>query len=135
MLHTSSEQSNSEQWETKWQLQFHPEKCTLTRISTNLRPKRKTSYSLHGNRLEAKDSSKYLGVTISQDLSWKPHIDATAGKDQRTLGFIRRYLRECSTEVRKTAYTTLARPSLEYASSVWEPHTAVDSQPIEKVQR
>ena len=85
--------------------------------------------------LEAKDSCKYLGVTISQDLYWKPHIDTTVVKGQRTLGFIRRNLRECSIEVKKTAYTTLVRPSLEYASSVWDPHTAIDSQCIKQVQR
>ena len=122
-----------EHWETTWQMQFHPEKCTLKR-STNPMLKRETSYSLHGHTLVTKDSSKYVGVTISQDLSWKPHIDATVGKGQRTLGFIRRILRECSIEVKKTAYTTLARLS-KYASSVWDPHTAIDSQCTEQVQR
>ena len=121
-----------EHWETKWQMQFHPEKCTLIRTGTNPRLKRETFYSLHGHNLEAKNSSKYFGVTLSQDLSWKPHIDATVGKVQRTLGFIRRNI---TTEVKKTAYATLVSPSLEYASSVWDPHTAVDSQHIEQVQR
>ena len=116
-------------------MQFHSEKCTLIRIGTNLRLKRETSFSLHGHTLEAKDSNKYLRATISQDLSWKPHIDATVGKGMRTLGFIRRNLRECSIEVKKTAYTTLVRPSLEYTSTVWDPHTAVDSQRIEQAQR
>ena len=41
-------------------------------------------YALHGHKLDTKDSSMCLGVTISQDLSWKQHIDATAVKGQRT---------------------------------------------------
>ena len=38
-----------EHWETKWQMQFHPEKCTLIRIGSKPVLKRETSYSLHGH--------------------------------------------------------------------------------------
>ena len=113
-------------------MQFQPEKCTLIRIGTNPRLKWETSYSLHGHTLEAKAGSNFLGVTISQDLSWKPHIDATVGKGLRTLGIIKRNLRECSIEVKKRAYNTPVRPSLEYTSTILDPHTAVDSQRINR---
>ncbi|VDI32648.1 Hypothetical predicted protein [Mytilus galloprovincialis] len=54
-------------------------------------PKR-TSYSLHGHRLETIDSGKYLGLTISKDLTWSNHINQTIGKASKTLGFLRRNL-------------------------------------------
>ena len=38
-------------------------------------------------------------------------------------------------KVKKTEYTTLVRPSLEYTSSVWDLHTTVDAQHIEQVQQ
>ena len=56
-----------EEWEHKWQMCFHPEKCTVMRIS-NKRNTLQTTYTLHGHQLEVVDSGKYLGVTISQDL-------------------------------------------------------------------
>ena len=34
-------------------------------------------YELHGHTLEVVDSSKYLGVTIKDDLSWGTHIKNT----------------------------------------------------------
>ena len=37
--------------------------------------------------------------------------------------------------LKSTAYTTLARPQLEYASTVWSPHTATDITKLEAVQR
>ena len=54
-------------------------------------------------------------------------------KSQHTLGFIPKILRECSMEVQKIASTStmLVCPSLEYAVSVWDLHTAVESQRIE----
>ena len=49
-----------EDWESKWQMSFHPEKCTVLRISTNKRYRRETNYFLHGQRLQVSDSAKCL---------------------------------------------------------------------------
>jgi hypothetical protein len=39
------------------------------------------------------------------------------------MGFIRRNLTDCTKPVKAAAYTTMARPTLEYASTVWDPHS------------
>ena len=78
-----------EKWESDWQMKFHPEKCTVLHICNNQRHRIQTSYSLHQHILESADNSKYLGVTLSDDLTWKKHINTTAAKGNRTLGFIR----------------------------------------------
>ena len=80
-----------------------------------------THYQLHGHTLEVVEASKHLGVTITNDLSWDRHIDNVAAKGNRTLGFIRRNLRECTKQVRETSYLTIVRPTLEYAAMVWDP--------------
>ena len=38
-------------------------------------------------------------------------------------------------DLKSTAYTTLVRPQLEYASTVWSPHTATNIRKLEAVQR
>ena len=48
--------------------------------------------------------------------------------------FIRSNLYSCPPENIK-AYVTLVRPCLEYACSVWDPHTQKHCQDIEGVQR
>lgn len=73
---------------------FHPQKCTTIHISRKRHPI-KASYHLHGHTLEEVPSGKYLGVTISEDLSWREHINATSAKATRSVGFLRRNLRNC----------------------------------------
>ncbi|KAL8591597.1 hypothetical protein ACOMHN_030483 [Nucella lapillus] len=58
-----------------------------------------------------------------------------AAKGNRTVGFLRRNLKDCTTEVRKATYTTMVRPTLEYASTVWDPHTRQDIDLLEKVKK
>ena len=104
-----------EEWEQQWQMKFHPGKCTMMWIGTNSRMKRDTNCSLHGQILEVESSSKYLGVNISDDLTWKDHIEKTASKANRTVGFLRRNMRDCNKRIRNAAYVSLARPVVEYA--------------------
>ena len=114
---------------------FHPAKCTVKRISTNWRQVINTSYQLHVHTLEVVDNSKYLGVNISQDLTWRKHIEDTTTKANKTLGFVRRNLSECTSQVKSVAYTTMVRPRLEYSSTVWDPHLTSDVHTLEQVQR
>ena len=51
------------------------------------------------------------------------------------LGFIRRNLKINSKSIKAQAYTMLARPKLEYASPVWDPHKIEQINDIERVQR
>ena len=43
-------------------------------------------------------------------------------------------LPDCSTDVKSKAYTTLVRPQLQYACSVWNPYTKRNIYQIELVQ-
>ena len=95
----------------------------------------RTSYSLHGQTLEIADSSEYLGVTISDDLSWDRHIYQVAGKENKTLGFLRRIFKDCTIPVKKATYTAMVRLAMEYASTVWDPVTQKNIQLLEQVQR
>ena len=56
-------------------------------------------------------------------------------RGNRTMGFLRRNFRECTPKVKTATYTTLVRPTLEYASAVWDPYKQKDAQLLENVQR
>ena len=116
-------------------MRFNPSKCNTVHMLPGKKLEVQSSYSLHGQSLEAVPSAKYLGVTISNDLTRGKHIETVTAKGNRTLGFLRRNMRDCSHEVRCATYTALVRPTLEYASTVWDPHKKQDMDLLETVQR
>ena len=121
-------------WEGRWLMQFHPEKCEVITIS-NHRNHIKFGYTIHGHNLQHVDNAKYLGVTINKSLSWNNHIDNVTKKAYQTLAFLRRNINMCNRNSKEQAYKTFVRAALEYASSVWDPHTARNINAIEMVQR
>ena len=123
-----------ERWERDWDMSFNPQKCQVLKITKRKTPI-ETSYTLHGTTLESVDSAKYLGVTISNDLTWNKHIDNITNKANQTLGFLRRNLKVRSEQIKSTAYKTLVRPQLEYCSPTWAPYTDTQITQIEAVQR
>ena len=126
--------TNLENWKKLWDMNFNPSKCQVIHV-TRLKTPIPTKYLLHGIELESVPSDKYLGVNISEDLSWSTHINNTSKKTNQTLGFIKRNIRVQNKDLKSTAYKTLLRPQLEYASTLWSPHTATDINKRESVQR
>ena len=124
-----------EHWENTWQMSFNPIKCVVLRISTKKKKVLPTQYELYGHTLEVVDSSKYLGVTIKDDLSWGTHIQNTVSKANRTLGFLRRNMKDCTKPVKDLTYKAMIRPTMEYSSTVWDPALQTHIAALEQVQR
>lgn len=121
-------------WESKWQMEFHPDKCQVLTISR----KKNTinhPYHLNGHSLTHVEKAKYLGITIQSDMRWNHHIQNITAKASRTLGFLKRNLQINSVALKSTAYKALVRPHLEYATSIWNPSTKRETDKIEMVQR
>ena len=123
-----------QEWERKWLMEFHPEKCQVLRITKRCNPV-KFTYSIHNHPLEVVSSAKYLGVELSDNLSWNRNIDSIAAKGKRSLGFLRRNLGCCPHDVKTHCYNTLMRPIMEYTSRVWDPTTKKNITKVESVQR
>ena len=90
---------------------------------------------LNGEVLEIVDTYKYLGILLTHDLSWSPHISAVCAKARRILGLIyRRFFGSTDQDAIKQLYISLVRPHLEYGSQVWDPHLTKDKALLENVQ-
>lgn len=92
-------------------------------------------YTFCGQVLDNVDSHPYLGVQLDSKLRWKEHNENTTSKANKILGLIKRNFWFCKEEVKKTLYTTIVRPKLEYTTAVWDPHYICDVEKIERVQR
>ena len=89
-------------WEKRWQMQFHPDKCQVLRI-TNKRNPIIFNYTLHDHILATVTQAKYLGVTITNDLNWKQHVENISKSANKALGFLRRNLRINSVKAKEQA--------------------------------
>jgi hypothetical protein len=83
-----------ESLENEWQMSFNADKCFIITAGTK-NTKINFEYKIHNQDLEKVPHSKYLGVTLSKNLSWKPHINNITKKSNKTLGFLRRNLHSC----------------------------------------
>ena len=61
-------------------------------------------------------SAKYLGVTISDDLSWSTHIDNITKSANQTIGFLKRNIRVHNKDLKLVAYKTLVRPQCSWST-------------------
>ena len=92
-------------------------------------------YTLNNHILEKVKQNPYLGILISEDLKWEPHLIKITKKANSTLAFLKRNLRYCPEPCRRTTYISLVRSVLEYGSIVWDPYYVKDINRIEKIQR
>ena len=104
------------------------------KISNNRDPPNR-NYTFCGQPLQEVSSYPYLGVEIDNKLRWDTHFKKLTSKANKVLGFLRRNLWFCTKAIKESAYKTLVRPILEYASSSWDPYRKGDILLIESIQR
>ena len=84
--------------------------------------------------VEQVPSFKYLGITISQNLSWSLHIGNTCCKARRLLGYFYRCFRLADRACLSQLYRSLVLPVLSYCSIVWDPLEPTHINKLEIVQ-
>ena len=92
-------------------------------------------YLLCNTLLSEVDAETYLGVLLSDELSWGPHISRTAVSASQKLGFLKRNLKRCPAGLKRMAYVSVVISGLEYASTIWDPHLVKHKNLLENVQR
>ena len=93
-------------------------------------------YSLCGQVLSSVvPEARYLVIMVTDELSWSSHVQSIYSKANSTFAFLRRNLRRCLTKLEESAYISLVRSTLEYATLVWDPHLAKDISELENIQR
>ena len=56
-------------WEAEYSMEFHPQKCNVLRVTRSRSPSI-FNYTLHGTTLKSTESTKFIGVTLTKDLTW-----------------------------------------------------------------
>ena len=105
----------------------------LGRITSNPPP----ALTIEGNTIERVDCFKLLGVIISSDLRWGPHVDNICSKVNSKLYTLKQLKRAgLSADDLLRFYITAVRPILEYGCVVWHHGlTQAQSDRLESLQK
>ena len=82
-----------------------------------------TNYFIESHILKSVNQPPYLGVMLDKIMSFSRILTTLSN------------LSNCLQSTKESAYLSLVRPALEYASTVWDPYQPVYSPNIEKIQR
>ena len=77
---------------------------------------------------------KRVGGVLQSNLKFDQHITLKKDKTSKTLGAIKHILKQAPQKGLLLAYTSLCRPILEYADTVWEPTLAKEFESLEMLQ-
>ena len=94
-----------------------------------------TQLTLDNQPKERVSSYGYLGVTITEDLSWSTHVNEITNNARKHIGLLYRQFYAWSTPVALLQwYKSMVRPHLEYDLQVWNPHLTKHVNQLESVQ-
>ena len=110
--------SNAEKWGDDSLVKFNQEKTTQVVISRK-HHRDFPPVLVNGHKLDISSSFTQLGISLSSNLTWKPHIISIAKHASQKLGFLSRARGYFSPSQLLTLYKSQIRPSLEYCSHVW----------------
>lgn len=123
-----------ENWSTKWQMKFNPEKCQVITFNKRLNEEN-TDYYICNEKLEQTETFKYLGVHLQSNLKWDQQVDNALQKGNRSLGFLRRHYTSVPKNIKEHLVKATVFPHIQYAATCWDPHQQHLISRIEIFQR
>jgi endonuclease/exonuclease/phosphatase family metal-dependent hydrolase len=111
-------------WYASWRMALNSSKTTAT-LFARKRSKRKLTtlpkLTLNGDDIEWTPTSKYLGVTLDEKLTWKKHIQDIRQKTSKKLGALYPLFSSKSMPLHTKVqlYKMTIRPVMTYATPTW----------------
>lgn len=122
-------------WSNNNNMKFNASKCKVLTVSRKKQPV-SFNYQLGSTNLLHVQREKDLGVVVTRNLSWDPHIHSVTTKANKLLGLLKRTCPLLTdVKVRRTLYLSLVKSQLCYASEVWSPPYFSQKVKIEQIQR
>lgn len=124
-------------WSDKNHMKLNSKKTKEMLITFQQKPHLTQALHVNNTVIERVNHFKILGIWISDDLTWKHHINHLHTKASPRLYYLKQ-LRRCGLPIHDLVkyYRAIIRPLFEYASPVWHSSlTITDSETLEQIQR
>ena len=90
--------------------------------------------SIHEEHIEVICNSKYLGVQIDDNLTWKNQIQSVTEKASCAIGFLKYATHFLSEAIVKTLYASIVEPHFQYCCPVWGGCNSTDILQLQRLQ-
>ena len=74
---------------------------------------------INDSNIQKTDCFDFLGITINENMNWKPHIDKVSNKISRYIGILNKLKCFMPFNILKTLYNSLILPHLTYGILAW----------------
>ena len=97
----SCDLDNIAKWCNDWQLELNIDKCSVMNFFPKKNNANDYTYKIRCKTLSKVETVKYLGVTITNKLTWGTHIHKICGRALKKLGFVKRVVGRSEEKVRE----------------------------------
>jgi hypothetical protein len=130
-----SKQNNMKLHEDKFELIIHKANPSFALYELPFTIEQMTYEISSGKHLYPIQTLKDLGVIVSDNLSWTPHINTIASRARSVAAWVLSVFKTRDRTTMLTLYKSLVRSHLEYCCPLWHPSKITDIQQLEGVQR
>ena len=124
------------QWAAANNMMFNDSKFELLRYGRNTELQKSTRYVSNTNeQIEAKSSTKDLGVTMSASAEFKEHVDNITETVKDLTAWILRSFKTRSKTLMLQLWKSIVIPRLDYCSQLWNPSKVYLIQQLEELQK
>jgi len=127
-------------WSRMWRVKFNISKCALLvfqrRHRSSLSSATNLILKLCGQRIPISSSYKYLGLHISDTLSWTEHANAVCSKANKAASFIHRLISPSAApppRVVRLLTNVLVQPIISYGLPLWSPPTQTIRTALDRI--
>jgi len=124
-----------QRWSEKWYMHFNPQKTTFMKFTMGRGPNYDINIKLNDTKLNPATTHKHLGLILTPNLNFSPHIDYLIKKSSKWIGIIWKLQRKYPRHILENIYTSYIRPAIEYGHIIYHNTTRQNSQRLEAVQR
>jgi hypothetical protein len=103
---------------------------TLKNTAPNLAP-----ILLNNTQISEIKEQVELGLTLTNNMSWQPHIDKIVKKASKRVAILSRIRHKLPRSVLERIYISMIRPVLEYGNIIYDNCTLHQSEKLESIQR
>lgn len=122
------------QWCDKWSMKMNISKCESMTFSVKRNKIVHPTLFFEDVPIREVRSHTHLGLTLSDNLSWKEHILAIHEKASKALNVFKGLKFKLNRSTLIVLYKSLIRPLMEYGDIIWDGCSQEDSNILENIQ-